>query len=81
MTVRLVYFAWVRERVGAEGETIALPPDCVTAGDLADHLALRYPLFADRTRLRVAVNHAMAGWETDIGAATEIAFFPPVTGG
>ena len=81
MTLRVVYFAWVREAVGVAEETIVLPYGCVTVGDLAIHLARGHAIFCDRSRLRVAVDQAMAGWDGDIRAASEVAFFPPVTGG
>jgi molybdopterin synthase sulfur carrier subunit len=53
----------------------------VTVADLADWLARRHPIFADRDRLRVAVDQVMARFDTKIASAGEIAFFPPVTGG
>jgi molybdopterin synthase sulfur carrier subunit len=39
--IRLLYFAWVRERIGSDGETIALPPGVATVGGLVDWLAAR----------------------------------------
>ena len=79
--IKILYFAWVRDAVGVAEETVALPDGVVTVGDLADWLAIRHPVFADRARLRVAVDQVMAGFDTDISGADEIAFFPPVTGG
>jgi sulfur-carrier protein len=79
--VTLLYFAKVREAVGVGAERIDLPEGVATVADLADWLAVRHPIFADRDRLRVAVDQVMARFDTDIGAANEIAFFPPVTGG
>lgn len=79
--VTLLYFAKVREAVGKGEERIELPEGVSTVADLADWLAGSYPIFADRDRLRVAVDQVMARFDTDIGGATEIAFFPPVTGG
>ena len=79
--IKILYFAWVRDAVGVAEETVALPDGVVTVGDLADWLAIRHPVFADRARLRVAVDQVMAGFDTHISGADEIAFFPPVTGG
>ena len=79
--MRILYFASVREAMGVGEETIDLPADVATAGDLADLLELRSPVFADRARLRVAVDQEMASFDADIRDATEVAFFPPVTGG
>ena len=79
--VTLLYFASVREAVGTGSETIDLPDGLVTAGDLADWLAQRHEVFADRSRLHVAVDQVIADFDTAIGSAHEIAFFPPVTGG
>jgi sulfur-carrier protein len=78
---KILYFAWVRDAMGVAEEKVTLPDGVETVGDLADWLALRHPIFADRARLRVAVDHVMAGFDTDISSAREIAFFPPVTGG
>ena len=79
--VTVLYFAWVRDAMGVGEERIELPGGVVTVADLADWLAKRHPVFADRDRLRVAVDQAMARFDSDIRDAKEIAFFPPVTGG
>lgn len=79
--VRILYFARVREAAGTGDEVRELPADIVTVGDLADHLAKSRAVFGDRQRLRVAVDQVMATFDTPIGDAREIAFFPPVTGG
>jgi sulfur-carrier protein len=79
--VTILYFAWVRDAVGLAEERIDLPEGVATVADLADWLAERHPVFADRERLRVAVDQVMARFDTDIRNAGEIAFFPPVTGG
>jgi sulfur-carrier protein len=79
--VRLLYFAWVREAVGRDEEDVALPAEVGTVVELARWLAKTYPIFADTRRLRVAIDQQMAGFDASIVGATEIAFFPPVTGG
>ena len=67
--------------MGIEHEQVELPKQIATVADLADWLSTRHPIFNDRDRLRVAVDQAMARFDADIRSATEIAFFPPVTGG
>lgn len=83
--VTLLYFAWVRERVGVASEELALPAEIATAADLAAWLATRSPghaeAFADPTKLRCAVDQVMVAMDAPLGDAREIAFFPPVTGG
>jgi molybdopterin synthase sulfur carrier subunit len=81
----ILYFAWVREKIGAAEEQIELPPDLTSARALAGWLAGRSEghraAFADLTRLRVAVDQQFADLDAPIAGAREIAFFPPVTGG
>lgn len=83
--VTLSYFAWVREGMGRDGEALALPPHVETIADLVGWLAGRDPagaaVFADPARIRAALDGAMVPLDATIGAATEIALFPPVTGG
>lgn len=83
--VTLSYFAWVREGMGRDGETVEPPADVATITDLMDWLAARDPasaaVFADRSRIRAARDGAMAGLDAAISDAQEIALFPPVTGG
>ena len=82
--MQVLYFAWLRERVGAASEEID-PRSAVTARDLVDQLSARDPryaaAFADMTAIRVAVDQEMCSLDTSISGAREIAFFPPVTGG
>lgn len=81
----LLYFAWVRDRVGTGEEHIAHPGPDVTVGALLDRLAARSDghaaAFADRGRLRAALDQAYVPLDTPLGAARELAIFPPVTGG
>jgi len=85
MTTKLVYFAWVRERIGKPEEEIDLPADVRTVGELLDHLktrgeeyeaALEYP-----DVIRVAIDHEHVDHGEKIAGAREIALFPPMTGG
>jgi len=81
----LLYFAWVRESIGTDSETITLPAAITTVSDLLDWLATRSPghaqALADRSRIHVAVDQQFARPESPIIGAREIALFPPVTGG
>lgn len=83
--MKLLYFAWVRERVGVAEEEVDLPASLATVADLLDWLALRSPghaaALADRDAVRVGVDQDFARAETPIVGAREIAIFPPVTGG
>ena len=85
MALRILYFAWVREKVGAAEEQIEPPADAATVGALVAWLASRSDghraAFADLARIRVAVDQAFADFDAAIVGAREIAFFPPVTGG
>jgi len=83
--VKLLYFAWVRERIGKSDEVITPPADVATVGELMDWLAGRGEEYAhafeNRKVIRAAIdrNHVQPG--TAIAGAREIAFFPPMTGG
>ena len=83
--MRMVYFAWVRERIGTGEEDVSPPADVATIAQLIDWLADRSAghaaAFADRTRLRAARDQAFVALDTPIAGAREIAIFPPVTGG
>ncbi len=83
--VRILYFAALREALGRDSEQVALPADVATVAALRGWLAARGGVWAERfaggPALRCAVDQVMAVEDTAIDAATEIAFFPPVTGG
>ena len=83
--MQIVYFAWVRERIGVSEERLALPPHITTPALLLDWLAGRSPghaaAFADRGAIRVAVDLDFVAMDAALGAAEEVAIFPPVTGG
>jgi sulfur-carrier protein len=81
----VLYFAWVREAVGTGHEQVDPPADVGTVAALIDWLAERSAghaqAFADRARLRAAVDQQFVPLEAPLGAAREVAIFPPVTGG
>ncbi len=83
--MRMVYFAWVRERIGVGEEEVSPPATVETIAGLVDWLAQRSDghanAFADRSRLRAARDQDFVGMDTPIAGAREIALFPPVTGG
>jgi len=85
MAIDLLYFAWVREAVGKDGERVDPPADVATVGDLLDWLAEQgdgyADAFVDRARLRAAIDQAFVALDAGIAGAREIAIFPPVTGG
>jgi sulfur-carrier protein len=85
MSVKILYFAWVRERVGKTEETVEPPAGIATVGDLMGWLAGRGEEYAhafDNPKvIRAAIDrtHVKAG--AAIAGAREVAFFPPMTGG
>ena len=83
--MRLLYFAWVRERIGCAEEEVDLPADVRDVSRLLDWLAARgegyREALSDCSRLRVAVDQDYAGPDTALEGAKEVAIFPPVTGG
>jgi len=85
MPTNLIYFAWVRERVGKSRETRDIPVDIETATDLIAWLSQQgeeYALaFEDPDAIRIAIDQVHASHDKAIAGAKEIAFFPPVTGG
>lgn len=79
----MLYFAWVRETIGT-GEELVEAEEAVTIVDLLDRLASNpayAAAFADRSRLRAAVDQHFVTLDAPIAGAREIAIFPPVTGG
>lgn len=81
----ILYFAWVRERIGLDGESIDHPGEDVPVIDLIAMLARRgggyAQAFAEPARLRAALDQAFVPLEAPLGLARELAIFPPVTGG
>lgn len=83
--MKLLYFAWLRERTGVHEEDWPLPDGVATVADLVAALVARGPgfaaAFADMDRVRAAVNQETAGPDAPVGDRDEVAFFPPMTGG
>ena len=83
--MKLLYFSWVRERIGRDEEDLALPAGVATVGALLDWLATRGPGYAaalaDLRAIRVAVNQDYADESHPLAPHDEVALFPPVTGG
>lgn len=79
------YFAWVRERVGKEEETLELPADVKTVADLILHLKgideYHASAFEEEDAIRVALDQEHVETDAELGSAREVAFFPPMTGG
>ena len=83
--MKLRYFAWVRERVGKTDEDIEVPAGVGTVGELMTWLASRGEeygyAFANPKVIRAAIDKTHVQAATPIKGASEIAFFPPMTGG
>ncbi len=81
--MNLLYFAWVRQKIGKSEEQLTPPAKDVAS--LIAHLKNLGPnyteAFADLSRIRIAVNQCHAGLDASLGPDDEVAFFPPVTGG
>ena len=79
----LLYFAWVRQKIGKSEEQLAAPAGDVAA--LIAHLKSLGPhyaeAFSDLSRIRIAVNQRHTGLDAKLSPDDEVAFFPPVTGG
>jgi molybdopterin synthase sulfur carrier subunit len=83
--LKIVYFAWVRERVGKTQEELTLPPEVATVADLVAWLAARGEeyahAFANPKVVRAALDKKHVKAEAALAGAREVAFFPPMTGG
>ena len=83
--MRLLYFAWVRQKIGRGEEELRLPGGVTTVADLVSFLRARGKgygeAFADPARVCCARNQEHVKSDAAIGDDDEIAFFPPVTGG
>ena len=81
--IDVMYFAWVRERIGASRESVQT--GAATVAGLVDELRAReqrYALaFEDLAALRVALDQELADFDSPLDGVREVAFFPPMTGG
>jgi molybdopterin synthase sulfur carrier subunit len=81
--IDVLYFAWVRERIGLAHESVET--SAATPSELVTELAAREPryaaAFADTSALRVALDQKLASFDAPLAGVREIAFFPPMTGG
>jgi len=84
-TLRVVYFAWLRERIGVGAEDVAMTEGVATVGDVVALLRARSPAhalaLADTRSVRCAVNQEFAQPDAPVRPGDEVALFPPVTGG
>jgi molybdopterin synthase sulfur carrier subunit len=83
--MKLIYFAWLRSRIGRGEEQVDAPPELRNVGELLTWLATRGPGYAqalaDLSTVRVAVNQDYVGPDHPVAPGDEVALFPPVTGG
>jgi molybdopterin synthase sulfur carrier subunit len=83
--MQILYFAWLRERIGLAAEEVEPPAGTRTVADLVAWLRTRGAGYAealsDTARVRCAVNQDFATPDAAVAAGDEIAFFPPITGG
>lgn len=81
--IDVLYFAWVRERIGLPREQV--DTQAVTVADLVAELVARddryVAAFADISALRVAIDQDLTDFDAPLAGAREVAFFPPMTGG
>ncbi len=81
--MQVLYFAWVRERIGLPREEVQT--EAATVAELVEELRgreARYALaFSDISALRVAVDQELTGFDASLDGVREAAFFPPMTGG
>jgi len=81
--MQVLYFAWVRERIGLPREEIAT--GAATVAELVEELRGRedrYAMaFADLSALRVALDQELSEFDAPLAGVCEVAFFPPMTGG
>ena len=81
--IDVLYFAWLRERIGERSEQIET--DAATVTELVEELRTRSEAhalaFSDMTAVRVAIDQDLAAMDASLARAREVAFFPPMTGG
>jgi molybdopterin synthase sulfur carrier subunit len=84
MSIKILYFASLREALGRGNESLDLPADINTVATLKHHLAARgetWVALMTTKNLRAAINQQMANADAQLADGDEVAFFPPVTGG
>lgn len=85
MSVKILYFAWIKEKVGIGEEHFELPGSVATISDLMVWLKERSPghseAFTNVDQIRAAIDQTHVQQDAPLGSASEVAFFPPVTGG
>jgi molybdopterin synthase sulfur carrier subunit len=83
--VKLLYFAWVRQRIGLAEEEVTPPANVLTVGELVEWLKGRGPgyaaAFANPSVVKAAVNQEFARPDRRLAPGDEVALFPPMTGG
>ena len=81
--IKVLYFAWVRERIGVPRESVET--SATTVAELVEELKTRddryAAAFADISALRVALDQELAEFDAPLAGVREVAFFPPMTGG
>ncbi len=83
MQLDVLYFAWVRERIGLAKEQVTT--ETQTVAELVTELSTRderyQAAFQDMTVIKVAINQTLVSLDAPLNGAKEVAFFPPMTGG
>lgn len=83
--MKILYFAWLRERLNKNEEEVSPPPEIVTVADLIAWLARRDEgaalAFANPKIIRAAIDAEIVGPETPLSTGKVVALFPPMTGG
>jgi sulfur-carrier protein len=83
--MKVLYFARFRQLIGRTSEDVAVPDDVQTVGELLNYLIRTdngcAAAFSNLKLVRAAVNQTHVGFDHSLKDATEVAFFPPVTGG
>jgi len=83
--MKVLYFAWIRAKIGVGEEQVTPPDHVANVGDLLDWLISRGANYAgalkERKVVKVAVNQEYVGFDHPVKSGDEIAIFPPVTGG
>jgi molybdopterin synthase sulfur carrier subunit len=83
MAIDILYFAWVRERIGVPGETVdtqARDVACLVE-ELRGRSERHTDTFANAEALRVALDRTLGDFASPLAGVREVAFFPPMTGG